>query len=162
MKIRQILTHLLSFAAGILLTALLGWKLMPGMMITIKESRYESVDETCEALVDSITQAGWSSPAVRNMNQSIHAHGATLERPVKIVELCHAHYAKDVLSTNPEVSTLMPCAWGVYEGNDGKIYISGMNIKLMGTLFGGNIAEVMGKNVASDEHIILANVISQE
>jgi len=65
-----------------------------------------------------------------------------------IVELCKAEYAKDVLSTNPEVSTLIPCAWGVYEGDDGNSYITGMNMGLMGKMFGGNIARVMGASVA--------------
>jgi uncharacterized protein (DUF302 family) len=82
-----------------------------------------------------------------------------MSRQVKIVELCKAEYARDVLSTNPEVSTLMPCAWGVYEGDDGKIYISGMNMGLMGKMFGGNIAKVMGDLVVKDEARILERVI---
>ena len=77
------------------------------------------------------------------------------------VELCNAKYAKDILMTNPEVSTLMPCAWGVYKGKDGKIYISGMNMGLMGKMFGGNIAKVMGEAVSKDEEQMLKEVIRE-
>jgi uncharacterized protein (DUF302 family) len=81
---------------------------------------------------------------------------------VRIVELCNANYAHDVLLSNPEVSTLMPCSWGVCEGPDGKILISGMNVGLMGKMFGGRIAEVMGGAVAEDEHRILGAVVVGE
>jgi hypothetical protein len=55
----------------------------------------------------------------------------------------------------------MPCAWGVYKGKDGKVYISGMNMGLMGKMFGGNIAKVMGGTVSKDEQAILKNVIQK-
>ena len=55
--------------------------------------------------------------------------------------------------------TLMPCAIAVYEGDDGAVYVSGMNMGLMGKMFGGNIAEVMGGSVADDERKILSAVI---
>ena len=93
------------------------------------------------------------------MNKSMGELGLEHDRPIRIVELCRADYAHDVLAANPEVSTLMPCAFGVYKGSDGKVYISGMNTGLMGTMFGGRIAEVMGTKVARDEKKILETVI---
>jgi hypothetical protein len=53
---------------------------------------------------------------------------------------------------------MLPCALGVYEGEDGKVFISGMNVGLMGKMFGGNIAKVMG-NVSDEEKQILQGVI---
>jgi hypothetical protein len=96
------------------------------------------------------------------MNKSVSEHGVDIGREIRIVELCNAQYAKDILSTDPEVSTLMPCAWGVYEGDDGKVYISGMNMGLMGKLFGGNVARVIGGNVAKDESKMLEEVITDK
>ncbi len=52
----------------------------------------------------------------------------------------------------------MPLAWGVYEGEDSKIYISRLNVGLMGKMFGGNIAKVMGGAVASEEKTILRDI----
>mgnify|MGYP006292217261 CR=1 FL=1 len=146
--------------AGVALVALLGWMLMPGMMITVHESKYGDVTRTCDELKQSIEAAGWSCPAIRNMNNSMAKHGVDFPRQVRLVELCKAGYANRVLETNSEVSTLMPCAFGVYEGADGKVYISGMNMGLMGKMFGGRIAEVMGGDVARDEHAILSPVVA--
>ena len=147
---------------GILLSGLLAWLFMPTMMLTMHKSKYASVDETCTALKDSITSAGWVCPAIRNMNASMAKQGIEFSGEVRLVELCKANYAQAVLETNPEVSTLMPCAFGVYKGADGAVYISGMNMGLMGKMFGGRIAEIMGSKVAHDEHRILAPVIKKK
>ena len=77
--------------------------------------------KTCEKLKAAIEAAGWSCPAIRDMNTSMAKHGVQHDRPVRIVELCQADYAHDILSGNPGVSTLMLCAFGVYEGADGKV-----------------------------------------
>jgi uncharacterized protein (DUF302 family) len=153
------LNLILGLVGGVLLTVLVGWQSMPSMMLATHQSRYDTVQETCIHLKAAIEENGWSCPAIRDMNLTMEKHGVTMARPVKIVELCKAEYARDVLLTNPEVSTLMPCAWGVYEGDDGKIYISGMNMALMGKMFGGNIAKVMGDLVVKDEARILEGVI---
>ena len=42
---------------------------------------------------------------------------------------------------------------------DGKVYITGMNTALMGKMFGGTIARLMGGKVSADEKIILGQVI---
>lgn len=133
--------------------------MMPKMMLKIHQSRFATVEETCAALQNAIAEGGWSCPAVRDMKQAMAKHGVNFPKEAKIVELCKADYAKKVLLTNPEVLTLMPCAWGVYKGADGKVYISGMNMGLMGKMFGGTIAEVMGKYVAADEKKMLSGVV---
>lgn len=150
---------LVGLVLGLVLTAGIGWTAMPRMMLQVHQSRYSDVDQTCAALKTAIEAAGWHCPAIRNMNKSMGEFGLEHARPVRIVELCRAEYAHAVLVDNPEVSTLMPCAFGVYEGSDGKVYISGMNTGLMGTMFGGRIAEVMGTKVARDEKKILETVI---
>ena len=146
---------------GMVIVGVIGWLSMPGMMLTVHQSRYDSVEETCKQLKTAIESKGWKSPGVRNMNKVMAKHGVQMDNQVSIVELCNAKHAKDVLVTNPEISTLMPCAWGVYEGEDGKIYISGMNMGLMGKMFGGNVAEVMGGAVAEDEAQMLKMVIQE-
>ena len=131
------------------------------MMLVTHQSRYQSVEETCQQLKTAIEASGWSCPAIRDMNMTVSQKGVQMDRRVMIVELCKAEYAKDVLSTNPEVSTLIPCAWGVYDGDDGNCYITGMNMGLMGKMFGGNIARVMGALVAKDEKKMLKNIIRE-
>ena len=144
---------------GVLLTAVIVWLSMPKMMLVTHQSKFQTVEETCQHLKNSIEANGWNCPAIRDMNMTMSKQGVQMDKRLMIVELCKAQYAKDVLSTNPEVSTLMPCAWGVYEGDDGNCYITGMNMGLMGKMFGGNIATVMGSSVAKDEKQMLKNII---
>jgi uncharacterized protein (DUF302 family) len=54
----------------------------------------------------------------------------------------------------------MPCTMEVWEGDDGKVCLSKMNMSLMARMFGGNIPNVMGGSVARDEHAILADIVA--
>jgi len=141
-----------------ILTGILVWFLMPGMMLVVEQSRYNSIEETCKQLQATVETNNWKVSEIRNMNKAISKQGLELNRQVKIIELCNAKYAQDILNTNPEISTLMPLAWGVYEGEDSKIYISRLNVGLLGKMFGGNIAKVMGGAVANEEKTILRDI----
>lgn len=143
---------------GLVGTAFSMWLVMPRLMLTTHESKYAEVDETAAALKSAIEAAGWQCPGVRDMNAAMAKQGVAFGSPIRIVELCKAEYAKEVLADNPEVSTLMPCAWGVYK-KAGKVYITGMNTGLMGKMFGGTIARVMGGKVSADEKAILGQVV---
>jgi|SaaInl4_200m_RNA_FD_contig_31_966888_length_415_multi_8_in_0_out_0_1 hypothetical protein len=48
----------------------------------------------------------------------------------------------------------MPCSVSVYEKSDGMTYVYSMNMKIMSTLFGSSIGDVLGQ-VADDDKIIL-------
>jgi len=158
---RLALGGLLGLVAGAVLAGLVILQVMPGMMIVTKPSRL-GFDETVAAIQKGIADEGWSSPATIDMNKSLAKHGVEFKPRVKIVQLCKAQYAKDVLTTDRYVASLMPCAVAVYETDDGGVYVSKMNTGLMGKLFGGTIAEVMGGKVADDEHAILKNVVAEE
>jgi uncharacterized protein (DUF302 family) len=156
------LTFGLGLLAGVLLTGIVAWQVMPDMMLEVQQSPYDSVEETCDHLAAAIeADEGWANQSIRDMNASMAKHGVELDRPVRVVELCNAYHAKTVLDSNPEVSTMMPCAWGVYEGEDGNVYVSGMNMGLMGQLFGGTIAEVMGGVVAEEEEKMLDKALGE-
>jgi uncharacterized protein (DUF302 family) len=154
-------TFMGGIAVGIIVAALLIVQIMPSTMLSIHQSRYDSIEDTVAALQETIKKHGWSSPGIRNMNKTMAKHGIPSQRQVRLAELCKAKYANEVLKTNPEVATLMPCAWGVYKGDDGKVYITGMNMGLMGKMFGGKIAEIMGGFVAREEHAMLAEVVKK-
>lgn len=47
----------------------------------------------------------------------------------------------------------------VWEGDDGKVYLSEMNMAQMAKMFGGNIAKVMGKKVVNDEEEMLQGLL---
>ncbi|MCK5804615.1 MAG: DUF302 domain-containing protein [Lentisphaeria bacterium] len=126
------------------------------VIVTVHESKYQNVDQTCEALKSAIVTEGLSFLKLRNTNKSIVKGGLHLDRQVRVIEWCKTEYAYEMLKKNPEVSALFPCTFGVYEGDDGKIYVSALNMTLMGEVFGGVIADVMGERVAKIQTRILA------
>lgn len=155
----KVLTYVAGIITGMVITAVAGWTLMPGMMLVEHKSKYSTVEETCQQLHIAVSKSGWRLPYIRDLNKAMRKQGIHMDRDVKIVELCKGDYAKEILTTNPEVSTFMPCAWGVYEKDDGNVYISAVNMKLMGKMFGGNIERVMGGKVVKDEEKMLEDII---
>ncbi|MBN2315807.1 MAG: DUF302 domain-containing protein [Sedimentisphaerales bacterium] len=147
-------------AVGFLLCGVLGFTAMPSLMIVTAESNL-GFDETVEALEKRISEHGWVIAGEKpiDMNKSMAKHGVTFEPRVKLIKLCKAEYAKSVLTTDRHVSTMMPCTFSVWEGDDGKVYLSKMNMGLMAKMFGGNIAEVMGEKVAHDEEEMLRGLL---
>ena len=150
---------LVGIVVGTVGTALLIAKIMPSKMI-VTEASSLGFDDTVASLQEGIARAGWVSPVTINFNHSFAKQGVDLKPRVTIVELCKAQYAKDVLETDRFVSGIMPCSLGVWEGDDGRVYVSKMNTGLMGKLFGGNIARVIGQHVAGDESTILSGVVA--
>ncbi len=143
------------FVAGGVVTALMVVMLMPSMMIVTEKSPL-GFDETIAKLEAAAQDVGWSLPGRMNMQQSLAKHGKDFDHRVEVIKLCHPDYAKDVLTTDRHLSSLMPCSISVWEGDDGAVYVSKMNTGLMGKLFGGNVARVMGEKVARDEKQILS------
>jgi uncharacterized protein (DUF302 family) len=145
---------------GILLCGGLVAIMMPRMMLVTKESNL-GFNETVAAIEQAIEDQGWSSPGTTDMNKAMAKRGVEFKPQVRLVSMCKAEYAKDVLTTDRYVSSLMPCKMAVWEGDDGKVYVSKMNTGLMGRLFGGNIAKVMGQSVGRDEEAMLKGIVRE-
>ena len=94
-----------------------------------------------------------------DMNKSMAKHGVIFKPRVKLVKLCKAEYAKSVLTTDRHISCMMPCTMAVWEADDGKVYLSEMNMSLMAKMFGGNVAKVMGGNVVKEEEKMLEGLL---
>jgi uncharacterized protein (DUF302 family) len=128
-------------------------------MLEVFPSPFATVEETVDALEKGLGMVdGWSSPGTRDMNGMMAKHGVSFAPKVRLVEMCKARYAAEVLRTDRKVATLMPCAVAVYEDDQGKVWLSKMNLGLMARLFGGNVGRVMGGLVADEEKRILAGL----
>ncbi len=145
-------------AAGIIFSIILMVTLMPKMMIVTKESKL-GFNETVAKIQERIVEQGWSVKGVSDVKHEINKAGYDFKPQVKIIKLCKAEYAKEVLTTDRFVSCLMPCSISVWEGDDGKVYVSEMNMALMAKMFGGNIGKVMGGKVVDDEEKMLEGLL---
>ena len=145
---------------GFLLCGITVFAAMPSLMIVTRESKL-GFDETVAALEKSIPEHGWvvSGGKPIDMNKSMAKQGVTFKPRVKLVKLCKADYAKSVLTTDRHVSCMMPCSMAVWEGDDGKVYLSEMNMALMAKMFGGNVAKIMGGKVVHDEEKMLQGLL---
>ncbi|MDX1295178.1 MAG: DUF302 domain-containing protein [Sulfurimonadaceae bacterium] len=150
---------LIGFIAGLLVTALLGWLMMPGMMLKEYQSPY-GVDETVAKISANAIAEGWVVAGVSKLDQAVKKHGGGDLPPVHLVNLCQPHHAYKILNedANKVVSVMMPCTISVYEKEDGKTYVGTMNAGLLGTMFGGTVAEVMGGDVAAQQQKFIAFV----
>ena len=139
---------------GAIFCGILIISIMPSIMIITKESKL-GFDDTVATVQQRIKEQGWSVKGVSDVKEEINKAGYEFQPRVKIIKLCKAEYAKEVLTTDRFVSCLMPCSISVWEGDDGRVYLSEMNMTLMAKLFGGNISKVMGGKVVQDEEKML-------
>jgi uncharacterized protein (DUF302 family) len=146
---------------GIILMAIIVWTVMPALMLTIHKSTL-NFEQTVSAIQESATQQNWQVPKVYDIQKSLKSAGHEDMTKVTILSLCQPDHAYKILNddANKKVTAIMPCRLGVYETQDGQVYIAGMNIGLMSKMFGGTIAKVMAE-VTKEEHHILQNIIEE-
>src|SRR4030065_900756 len=123
----------------------------------VKHKSNRSYDDTVSALSESLKQKqDWRVLTVNDYQKSTAAFGAM--EPAGSLNICNPRYASKILANDADrgVTAFMPLALGVYEDKQGQVFISQLNVGLLGMMFGGTIADVMGmagndlnKNVCS-------------
>lgn len=129
---------------GMLLMGLLVWFTMPALML-VKHKSNQSYEQTVAALSEAIQKKqDWRVLTVNDYQKSTAAFGV-IERTGS-VNICNPRYASRILANDADrgVTAFMPLAIGVYEDKKGQVYVSQLNVGLLGMMFGGTIAEVMG------------------
>jgi len=127
-----------------ILMGLIVWFTMPLLMLVKLRSKL-TYDETISALSEHLSKKqDWKVLVVNDYQKSTEAF-LTLER-VGSVNICNPGYASKILADdkNRGVTAFMPLGLGVYEDNKGQVFVSKLNIVLLGKMFGGTISEVMG------------------
>ena len=154
---KSLLTGILGFVLGIIVTAVVVYKVAPGMMILEDESKFATFEETVETFEQSVKDHDWKISTIHDLQKSMAKFGTDV-MAVKVFELCHPDHAGRILSKSDEriVSSLMPCRVAIYEKADGKVYISRMNSGLMASTMGGIIPEVMDEAASQNEEILEA------
>ena len=137
---------------GMVLMGVIVWVSMPSLML-IEHKSPRNYEETIASLKDAIAKKEhWKNPAVFDFKKNIEDAGYGPIDRVGNVALCNPPYAARILKDDKDriVTAFMPLGIGVYEDKNGQVYISELNVGMMGMMFGGTIAEVMadaGKDV---------------
>lgn len=132
---------------GMLLMGAIVWFTMPTLMV-IQHKSPRDYEATVAALQQAIAaKQDWKVPAISDFQKTINEAGHGPIDKVGSVALCNPRYASRILAdpNNRKVTAFMPLAIGVYEDGRGQVYVSQLDVGLMGMMFGGTIAEVMGR-----------------
>jgi len=145
---------------GMALMGLIVWFAMPSMML-VKHKSPRNYDDTVAALSEALTKKpDWRVLTVNDYQKTTAAFGA-IEK-VGSMSICNPRYASKILAqeANRGVTAFMPLAIGVYEDKKGQVYVSQLNIGLLGMMFGGTIADVMG-TAGQDINQVVASVTAK-
>ncbi len=104
----------------------------------------KSFDEAVSAVETKSAEKGFRVLHTHDVAATLNEKGFPQE-PLKIVEVCNAKYASQVLKSDIKVALMLPCPITVYN-KEGKTYISTMLPSLMGEFFSSSeIAKVAGE-----------------
>ena len=129
---------------GMVFMGLIVWFSMPSLML-IKHRSNLSYDQTVNVLSETLKKKqDWKVIIVNDYQKSTEAFGA-LEK-VSSINICNPRYASKILANDKDrgVTAFMPLGLGVYEDKKGQVIVSQLNVGLLGKMFGGTIADVMG------------------
>jgi len=86
-------------------------------------------EKTVEFLIGAATKMNWTIPAIHDLQQSL-AKAGKIVKSVKVLEICKPEYSGKMLAKNDErvVSVLMPCRISVYLKEDGRTYVTMINM----------------------------------
>ena len=137
---------------GAIIVAVAGWFSMPSMMLKEYQSPFD-INKTVQTIAKNAKANGWVVPSIGKLHKSVKKHGGFDLTPVFLVNLCNASHAYNILKNDDTkvIATMMPCTISVYEKADGKTYIGTMNAELLGKMFGGDVAQIFGVEVARDQ-----------
>jgi uncharacterized protein (DUF302 family) len=144
---------------GIALTGFIVAFSLPRMMIDVQESKLD-FEQTVSKIQEAATANGWTVSKVYNIQQSLLDQGKQDIGNMRVFSICKPEYAEEILKADgrKKVSAMMPCRISVYETENGRVYIAGMNVGLMSKMFGGTIEEVM-KKVAKEQEEMLQPIL---
>jgi uncharacterized protein (DUF302 family) len=129
---------------GMVLMGIIVWFTMPLLML-VKHKSNLSYDETITFLSETLQKKqDWHVLTVNDFQKSTEAFVA-LER-VGSITICNPRYVSKILADdkNRGVTAFMPLEFGVYEDKKGQVFVSQLNVGLLGKMFGGTISDVMG------------------
>jgi uncharacterized protein (DUF302 family) len=153
---------IMGFFGGASLILMSVFLLMPRLML-VEESSPHTVQETVSLLTNAVVQHGWVVSTVVPLDESIRKNGGVIDTSVRLVNICQAQHASALLKDDDllPLSVMMPCTISVYEKKDGTTYVAFMNAALMGRIFGGEVARVMGGDVATEQRAIITMAIGE-
>ena len=117
-----------------------------GQQMLIEIESPLSFDETLVKLEENAKAAGWKVPSKWKVNfqRNLNKVTGTDIGPNRVLKMCEPKAAVKILVHDKfkKLTTMMPCTIAVYEKSDGKVFISLMDMRMLGMIYGGEIKEI--------------------
>ena len=130
---------------------------MMAAMFDFRRSRL-GFDETVAAVSGEATKRGWSAPQTFDMQAEMKKAGASDAKRMKVVETCPKDANERLARASAGKLPPLPCRYTVFEGRDGKTYVTRMNTGLIAKGLQGEAAKVMA-DVAAAEEALLKDIV---
>ncbi len=93
----------------------------------------KTFDQAVDAVLEGAKRQGFGVLHIHDVQATLAAKGFA-RGPLKIIEVCHAKHAFDVLAKDPKISLMLPCPISVYvEGET--TTVCALKPKLMGSFY---------------------------
>ena len=106
-------------------------------------------EETLAKIEENAIAEGWKVPSKWKVNFQKNLQYVTGRDigPNEVLKMCAPEIAADLLVHDhlKHLSAMMPCTIAVYQKSDGKTYVSMMNMKLLGDMYGEVVNEAIKK-----------------
>ncbi len=93
----------------------------------------KTFDEAVSAIETKSKEKGFGVLHIHDVKATLASKGFDRE-PLKIIEICNAKYASQVLAKDIKISLMLPCPISVYV-EDGKTYISTLRPKVISDFY---------------------------
>ena len=124
------------------ITALIGSQLSNTMFVTHK-SKF-GFAETIQKIKENGETFGWYRPMINNHYEMETNFGLENPNRVATISMCIPRSAYEILKVDKKLAVMMPLQINVFE-EEGQVYITWMNIKMMGKMFGETVSKIREK-----------------
>ena len=111
------------------------------MMFITHKSKFDFT-ETIQRIKSNGEEHGWYNPVITNHYEIEQNFDLPEPNRVATISMCIPRSAYKILKENKQLAVMMPLQINVYE-EAGQVYITWMNIEMMGKFFGDTVSQVM-------------------
>lgn len=130
---------------------------MMAAMFDFRRSRL-GFDETVTAVAAAIDRQGWQKGPVHDVQADMVKAGIADSKRMKVLEACPAGFNDKLNAASQGKLPPHPCRFTVFEGRDGKTYVTRMNSGLLAKGLQGEPARLMA-GLGADEETILKGIL---
>lgn len=91
-------------------------------MVYIEESN-KSVQEVVDTIQEKISNYKFGVLHIHNVKETLKSKGVDFDHECQVLDICNPNYAKQLLSTDMTLSSIVPCKISVYN-KDNQTYIA--------------------------------------